>query len=66
MAQLSLNWLMHQQAVTSPIVGAKRPSQLEDTVGAVGWSVSDDDIEKIRKISDPVNQTLGDDQHMWH
>ncbi len=66
MAQLSLNWLMHQQAVTSPIVGAKRPSPLEDTVGAVGWSVSDDDIEKIRKISDPVNQTLGDDQHMWH
>jgi aryl-alcohol dehydrogenase-like predicted oxidoreductase len=35
-AQVSLNWLLRQEAVTAPIVGARRMEQLEDNLGAVG------------------------------
>ena len=33
-AQVALAWLLHQPAVTSVIIGAKRPEQLADNIGA--------------------------------
>jgi L-glyceraldehyde 3-phosphate reductase len=36
LAQMSLAWLLRQPAVTSTLVGASRPSQLADSVGALG------------------------------
>ena len=33
-AQIALAWLLHQPAVTSVIIGAKRPEQLADNIGA--------------------------------
>ena len=33
-AQVALAWLLHQPAVTSVIIGAKRPDQLADNIGA--------------------------------
>jgi 1-deoxyxylulose-5-phosphate synthase len=35
-AQVALAWLLNQEAVTAPIVGASRPEQLRDSAGAVG------------------------------
>jgi L-glyceraldehyde 3-phosphate reductase len=35
LAQMSLAWLLRQPAVTSTLVGASRPSQLHDSVGAL-------------------------------
>ena len=49
-AQLAIAWLLRDEVVTSAIVGAKRPSQIEETAGA-GDVVLDDatlrDIEEI-------------------
>ncbi len=33
-AQVALAWLLHQPQVTSVIIGAKRPEQLADNIGA--------------------------------
>ena len=33
-AQIALAWLLHQPAVTSVIIGAKKPEQLADNIGA--------------------------------
>jgi aryl-alcohol dehydrogenase-like predicted oxidoreductase len=35
-AQISLNWLLRQHGVTSPIIGARTLEQLEDNLGATG------------------------------
>lgn len=40
MAQVSLNWLLGEPAVTAPIVGARTVEQLSENLGAAGWSLS--------------------------
>ncbi|SQA96450.1 putative aldo-keto reductase [Cedecea neteri] len=39
-AQIALAWLLHQQAVTTVIVGAKRIEQLEDNIAATAFSLA--------------------------
>jgi len=39
-AQVALNWLLQQDGITAPIIGARTPEQLLDNLGAVGWSLS--------------------------
>ncbi|MFK3985594.1 aldo/keto reductase [Micromonospora sp. NPDC050397] len=40
-AQVALAWLLHQPAVTAPIVGATKPGQIEDAVAALGIGLDD-------------------------
>ncbi|MEV4631108.1 aldo/keto reductase [Micromonospora sp. NPDC049523] len=42
-AQVALAWLLHQPAVTAPIVGATKPGHIEDAVAAVGLRLDDDE-----------------------
>jgi aryl-alcohol dehydrogenase (NADP+) len=46
-AQVALAWLMHQPAVTSPIVGVSKPQHLTDAVAAVDLELSDDELEEL-------------------
>jgi aryl-alcohol dehydrogenase-like predicted oxidoreductase len=39
-AQLVINWTIHQLGVTAALCGAKRPGQIEETAGAMGWSLT--------------------------
>jgi aryl-alcohol dehydrogenase-like predicted oxidoreductase len=39
-AQVALNWLLSRPAVTAPILGARSVEQLEEDLGATGWSLS--------------------------
>jgi aryl-alcohol dehydrogenase-like predicted oxidoreductase len=49
-AQLALNWTGSVPGVTAPIVGVKRPSQVLENVGAVGWSLTEEDRARIDVI----------------
>lgn len=49
-AQLALNWTVHQPGVTATIVGAKRPSQIVENAGAVGWAIRPDELPAIDRI----------------
>ncbi len=51
-AQLTLNWTLQQPGVTAAICGAKRPDQIEENVGAMGWRLSKEDLERITEIVD--------------
>jgi aryl-alcohol dehydrogenase-like predicted oxidoreductase len=50
-AQLALAWLLHQSVVTSVIVGAKRPEQLAENVGAVDIVLSPDELARLDSVS---------------
>jgi len=41
-AQVALNWVVTQRGVTAPIVGARNVAQLDDNLGAVGWTLEKD------------------------
>jgi aryl-alcohol dehydrogenase-like predicted oxidoreductase len=51
-AQISLNWLLRQDIVTAPIVGARRMDQLEDNLGASGWRLSEEHLERLSEASE--------------
>jgi aryl-alcohol dehydrogenase-like predicted oxidoreductase len=46
-AQVALAWLLHQPAVTAPIVGATKPYHLEEAVGALAIKLSEAEIEAL-------------------
>ncbi|MDM0043281.1 aldo/keto reductase [Variovorax dokdonensis] len=50
-AQVALAWLLHQDAVSSVIIGAKRIEQLEDNIAATRVSLSADDLAALDKVS---------------
>lgn len=50
-AQLALAWLLHQPAVSSVIVGAKRPDQLADNLGAVAVEFTADELARLDTVS---------------
>jgi voltage-dependent potassium channel beta subunit len=50
MSQLAIAWILRRPEVTSCIVGATRPEQLEDNAKASGIKLSDDVIRRIEDV----------------
>ena len=50
-AQIAIAWLLHQPAVTSVIVGAKRPDQLADNIAATAVRLSADELAQLGEVS---------------
>jgi aryl-alcohol dehydrogenase-like predicted oxidoreductase len=50
-AQLALAWLLHQPAVTSVIIGAKKPEQLEDNLKACEVVFTETELKTLDEIS---------------
>jgi len=50
-AQIASAWLLHQEAVTSIIIGVKRLDQLNDNLNSVNIKLSDEELKKLNEIS---------------
>ena len=50
-AQVALAWLLHQPAVTSVIIGAKRLDQLNDNLGSVELTLVPDVLDRLNAVS---------------
>jgi aryl-alcohol dehydrogenase-like predicted oxidoreductase len=50
-AQLSLAWLLHQSAVSSVIIGANKPEQLEDNLKSTKVSFTEQELQKLDEVS---------------
>jgi aryl-alcohol dehydrogenase-like predicted oxidoreductase len=50
-ARVSLAWLLSKPFVTSVIIGAKRPDQLEDNLAAVDLHLSADELKQLDEVS---------------
>jgi aryl-alcohol dehydrogenase-like predicted oxidoreductase len=49
--QVALAWLLHQPAVTTVIIGAKRPEQLVENIEAVDVELTRADLDKLDAVS---------------
>jgi len=49
-AQLAISWVLRRPEVTAAIAGARRPNQIEETVPASDWNLSQKDIEEIEQL----------------
>lgn len=49
-AQLAIAWTLRRSEVTAAIVGARRPEQVDELVGAGDWQLSHEDIEAVERL----------------
>jgi aryl-alcohol dehydrogenase-like predicted oxidoreductase len=49
-AQLAIAWVLRRPEVTSAIVGARSPSQIEETAKAADLKLANEDIEQIEQL----------------
>src|SRR6185503_3158961 len=54
LAQLAIAWVLRQPNVSSAIVGASRPQQVNDNVAAPGAIIPDDALADIDRVLAPV------------
>lgn len=52
-AQIALNWLLSRPEVSSVIIGARTPEQLDDNLGAVDWELSSEELDRLDDVSAP-------------
>lgn len=50
-AQVALAWLLHQPAVTSVIIGANKPHQLDDNLDSVNVQLTVEELGKLDEVS---------------
>ena len=50
--QIALNWLLRRPTVSSVIIGARNEEQLRQNLGAIGWSLTDEQIARLDAASD--------------
>ncbi len=58
-AQAALAWLLGQPAVSTVIIGAKRPDQLADNLGAVDVELTADDLARLGEASKLASEYPG-------
>ncbi|HEV7323206.1 MAG TPA: aldo/keto reductase [Ensifer sp.] len=49
--QIAINWLLQRPTVSSVIIGARNEEQLRQNLGAVGWSLSSEQIARLDEAS---------------
>jgi aryl-alcohol dehydrogenase-like predicted oxidoreductase len=47
-----LNWLLQRPTVSTVIIGARNEEQLKQNLGAVGWSLTADQMQRLNTASD--------------
>lgn len=50
-AQIALSWLLHQKAVSSVIIGARRLEQLEDNLAATSVELTVQELDVLDQVS---------------
>lgn len=50
--QVALNWLLRRPTISSVIIGARNEEQLVQNIGAVGWKLSDEQVERLVAASE--------------
>ena len=50
-AQIALAWLLHQKAVSSVIIGARRVDQLEDNIAASDVELTGEELDALDRVS---------------
>jgi aryl-alcohol dehydrogenase-like predicted oxidoreductase len=57
-AQLAIAWVLRRPEVTSAIVGARSPVQIDETAGAAGWTLDAGEIAAVEALLETRRQRL--------
>jgi aryl-alcohol dehydrogenase-like predicted oxidoreductase len=65
-AQVALRWVLDQPGITSAIVGARTAAQLQDNLGAAGWRLGGEELQRLSEAShlpDRYPESMEKDMH---
>jgi aryl-alcohol dehydrogenase-like predicted oxidoreductase len=65
MATVALAWVKQQTAVTSFLVGARNPEELSWNLPVTNLTLSDDVLQRLAAVTEPVKEKLGNNADMW-
>ena len=65
MVQVALAWVIQQQGITSTIVGARSPEQVQANAAAADLKLSNDMIAALDRATEPLKQKLGTNADLW-
>jgi aryl-alcohol dehydrogenase-like predicted oxidoreductase len=51
-AQVALNWLLQRPTVANIVIGARNEEQLRQNLGAVGWNLTNEQVQRLNLASD--------------
>lgn len=57
-SQVVLNWTIHQEGITAALCGAKRPHQVRENAGAMGWTLDPSHILQIERALQRRGQVI--------
>lgn len=57
-AQTAIRWVMQAKGMSLPIVGARNKEQVIDNIGAIGWSLTEEDFKELDDISKRFSNKL--------
>jgi len=55
-SQAALNWVLQKPGICSVIIGTRTPAQLEDNLRAMKWMLTDDEMARLDKLTEPEHQ----------
>ena len=64
-SQVALNWTLNKFGINSVITGVRNRKQLEENLGAIGWSMDAEDINYLDKLSRTLTDDLPRDISFW-
>lgn len=53
--QVAVRWLLQQPGVTAPIIGPRTPDYLDDLLGAIGWELTPEQLDRLEAASRPAS-----------
>ena len=65
MVELSISWLLGQVGVGSVLVGARNVEQVEENTRAAVVHLSEEVLQHLNKLTDPLKEQLGRNPDMW-
>ncbi len=65
MAALALAWARQQPGITSLLVGARNPAEIQWNLPSVDLTLSEDILQRLSEITDEIKNKLGNNPDMW-
>ena len=65
LASVALAWVLAQPGITSVIVGARNPGQLDKNLRSVKLNLSAEIVDELNHITDPLKEYFGANADMW-
>ena len=64
-AQLAVQWLASRPGVSSPLQGARTVKEIEENVQSVGWTIADEALARIDRLTSPIWAEISDKGDMF-